>query len=406
MKIELPRDVSNIIKKLEEAGYEAYAVGGCVRDSILNKVPDDWDITTSAKPLEIKKIFKRTVDTGIKHGTVTVLMGGGSYEVTTFRIDGNYTDGRHPDRVEFTPLLREDLRRRDFTINAMAYNDRIGLVDEFFGLLDLKNNIISCVGNPNERLLEDALRMLRAIRFAAQLDFKISEETIDAIIRLNSSIEKVSKERITKEIEKLILSNSPKKFYLIYKTGLLKYCIPKLDEAYTGREDELKKVLNDMSKAVMKESKQTYMLRLAILMEVLGSGQCKKVLRELKLDNETVNTVSRLVEFVNVNVEKNEVATRYLVSRVGHSLMPLLLEMRRVRGEVELDTLYEKILKNKDCTAVSELDIDGNDLIAMGFEKGVEIGRVLAKLLELVIENPKINKKELLTKEVLKYAKK
>lgn len=183
-RITLPKAVEKIIQIFEEKGYEAYAVGGCVRDSLLGIWPKDWDITTSAKPEEIKDLFERTIDTGIQHGTVTVRMDHESYEVTTYRIDGDYTDGRHPDQVTFTENLVEDLKRRDFTINAMAYNNRVGLVDVFEGEEDLKREVIRCVGDPLERFTEDALRILRAIRFSAQLGFEIQKDTYEAIKKL------------------------------------------------------------------------------------------------------------------------------------------------------------------------------------------------------------------------------
>ena len=207
MKIVLPDNVQSIIDRLTEYGYEAYAVGGCVRDSIIHRVPGDWDITTSAKPEEVKKIFRRTIDTGIAHGTVTVMIGREGYEITTYRIDGEYEDGRHPKKVEFTASLTEDLRRRDFTINAMAYNDIEGIVDRFDGVGDLEKGIIRCVGNPYERFSEDALRMLRAVRFSAQLGFDIEENTRRAIEELAPTIEKVSRERIHTEFGKILLSD-------------------------------------------------------------------------------------------------------------------------------------------------------------------------------------------------------
>ena len=188
MNIKMPDDVKVIIEKLTENGYEAYAVGGCVRDSIIRRVPGDWDITTSALPDEVKALFKRTIDTGIEHGTVTIMMGHNGYEVTTYRLDGEYEDSRHPKNVEFTQNLREDLRRRDFTINAMAYNDELGIVDMFGGMDDLDNGIIRCVGNAEERFTEDALRILRAVRFSAQLGFEIEENTCKAITKLAPAI--------------------------------------------------------------------------------------------------------------------------------------------------------------------------------------------------------------------------
>ena len=200
MKINLPEKVLMIINNLQFHGYEAYAVGGCVRDSILARQPEDWDITTSARPQEIKRIFRRTVDTGIEHGTVTVLVGKDSFEVTTYRVDGEYEDNRHPKEVRFTNKLEEDLRRRDFTINAMAYNDEVRLVDVFGGMQDLNHHLIRCVGDPRERFSEDALRILRAVRFSAQLDFPIEPETAAAVREMAPSLRNISAERIQAEL--------------------------------------------------------------------------------------------------------------------------------------------------------------------------------------------------------------
>ena len=205
MKIELPKKVLFIINNLQLAGYDAFAVGGCVRDSILARKPQDWDITTSAKPEAIKEIFRRTVDTGIEHGTVTVMIGKDSYEVTTYRIDGAYEDSRHPKEVRFTNCLEEDLRRRDFTINAMAYHPERGLVDLFHGMEDMEHKIVRCVGNPMERFHEDALRILRAVRFSAQLGFTIEEKTKAGIQALAPNLKCVSAERIQTELVKLLV---------------------------------------------------------------------------------------------------------------------------------------------------------------------------------------------------------
>ena len=199
MKINIPEGAKKILDKLSSAGYEAYVVGGCVRDSLLGDVPHDWDITTNALPLQVKELFRRTVDTGLQHGTVTVMIGDEGYEITTYRTDGRYTDGRHPDKVTFVPNLEEDLKRRDFTINAMAYNDVDGLVDLFGGTEDLKNGIIRCVGRAEDRFSEDALRMMRAIRFAARFGFRMDDDVRNSISGLSGTLSKVSAERITSE---------------------------------------------------------------------------------------------------------------------------------------------------------------------------------------------------------------
>ena len=236
MHIKLPEKVKYIISRLEKNGYEAYAVGGCVRDSILDRVPEDWDITTSAKPEEVKKLFQATIDTGLQHGTVTVVIEKEGYEVTTFRLDGDYSDGRHPDRVAFTSSLTEDLKRRDFTINAMAYSENTGLIDRFDGEKDLEDGIIRAVGDAEERFSEDALRMLRAIRFAGQLNFDIAEKTFDAIKKLSPDISKVSVERIAKELEKLLLSGNPEYITLVYEAGIFEVIAPEIAALFKSGE--------------------------------------------------------------------------------------------------------------------------------------------------------------------------
>ena len=216
MKISIPSGAKYIIDKLYDNGFEAFVVGGCVRDSLMGNEPKDWDITTSASPIEVKNLFKKTVDTGIKHGTVTVLIEKIGYEVTTYRVDGEYKDSRHPEEVIFTKNLKEDLRRRDFTINAMAYNDKVGVVDEYKGMEDLHNKIIRCVGVPSERFDEDALRILRAIRFSAQLGFDIENNTKAAIKEYASTLKNISAERIKVEIDKTLMSKNTIKIYDAY----------------------------------------------------------------------------------------------------------------------------------------------------------------------------------------------
>lgn len=229
MVLTIPEKVEFIINKLETAGFEAYAVGGCVRDSILGRKPDDWDITTSAKPEQVKALFRRTVDTGLQHGTVTVMIDKEGFEVTTYRVDGEYEDGRHPKEVTFTASLEEDLKRRDFTINAMAYNTSSGLVDMFGGLEDIKKKIIRCVGNPLERFTEDALRIMRAVRFSAQLGFEIEKETKAALSVIAPNLKNVSAERIETELVKLLVSPHPDYLRTAWETGITKEFLPEFD---------------------------------------------------------------------------------------------------------------------------------------------------------------------------------
>ncbi len=253
--IALPKPVQEIITSLEDRGFEAYAVGGCVRDSLLGRIPGDWDITTSAKPEEIKSIFRRTVDTGIEHGTVTVLLGDESFEVTTYRVDGEYRDMRHPAAVSFTSSLAEDLRRRDFTINAMAYNMRTGLVDLYDGIGDLERRLVRAVGDPDERFNEDALRILRAVRFAAQLDFTVEEHTENAICRHAANLAAVSKERILTEISKLVCSAHIEKVEDLFRLGLAEYIAPGFAEIDLRQLRELKAAAELAAEAERLESR-------------------------------------------------------------------------------------------------------------------------------------------------------
>ena len=227
--INLPEKVKFIIDTITAAGFEAFAVGGCIRDSILGRNPADWDITTSAKPEQVKALFAKTFDTGIQHGTITVLLDKEGFEVTTYRIDGEYEDSRHPKEVVFTSNLIEDLKRRDFTINAMAYNETVGLVDEFGGLEDIDRGVIRCVGDPGERFSEDALRIMRAIRFSAQLGYEIEENTKQAIVELADTLQNISAERIQVELVKLLCSPHPDYLKIMYDTGVTKIVLPEFD---------------------------------------------------------------------------------------------------------------------------------------------------------------------------------
>ena len=398
MHITLPTKVKQIISRLEKADFEAYAVGGCVRDSILGRSPEDWDITTSAKPEEVKKLFSTTIDTGLQHGTVTVVIEKEGFEVTTFRLDGDYTDGRHPDRVAFTSSLTEDLRRRDFTINAMAYSEKRGLIDEFDGERDLEDGIIRAVGDACERFSEDALRMLRAIRFAGQLNFKIADETFDAIKELSPNIAKVSVERIAKELEKLLLSGNPEYIALVYETGIFSVIAPEV--AMLFENGEISASIKALSRASFPEKKELYQIRLAIFLEGLGADKAANLLKRLKLDNDTINTVKKLLGLSLREVENNETDMRRTVKEAGHKMMPLLLEMRRAKGLKDNKEMYQTVIDNGYCTSISELNINGKDLMDAGIPKGALIGSTLERLLELVIEKPELNTRESLLLEV------
>ena len=317
IRLELPEKVRQIIEQIQKHGFEAYAVGGCVRDSLLGRTPDDWDITTSAKPQEVKAIFPRTIDTGIEHGTVTVMMGKEGFEVTTYRIDGAYLDGRHPESVEFSSNLVEDLKRRDFTINAMAYNEQQGLVDVFEGIEDMQRKVIRCVGNPKERFGEDALRMMRAIRFSAQLGFEIEEETYRAVEELAPTLEKVSMERIQVELVKTLLSAHPDYVRFYQETGLFCDVLPQADVILSGK-------FKNPTLKLLTHAKNTSVLRYAALFYHAGPDTAKEALKRLKLDNYTVNTVSKLLLYTQKSIEENEPAVREATYTYGKEMMPLI----------------------------------------------------------------------------------
>lgn len=409
--IELPVDVRKIISRLNEAGYEAFAVGGCIRDSILGREPEDWDITTSATPHEIKRVFERTVDTGIKHGTVTVLIKHGlsevdpekyelrPYEVTTYRIDGEYKDGRHPEKVSFTPLLREDLRRRDFTINAMAYNDDTGLVDEFEGLLDMERKLIRCVGDPDERFTEDALRILRAARFSAQIGFETEKETRSAIRRHAANLSKVSKERIQAELAKLICSAHPEKVLELSELGMQEQICSGFGELDLGIFSE---IAGDegFSEIPVRDRYRRY----AVLLSGCDEESCRSILRELRVDNDTLHRACLLVKKLFVPIESDAYAIKLAMQDMDPELFSELLELkRRFSGTVRyrrscggedvtaLGDIFRYIMRREDPIYQKDLIVKGSDLIKAGMEPGERLGSMLRDMHDEVLRHPEHN---------------
>lgn len=391
MIIDLPKNVENIIGSLEEHGFEGFAVGGCVRDSLLKKTPKDWDITTDALPVDMKKIFKKTFDTGIAHGTVTVLMDGVGYELTTYRIDGNYSDGRHPDSVSFSKSLSEDLCRRDFTINAMAYSHKKGIVDLFDGRKDLQNGIIRAVGDAKKRFDEDALRMLRAVRFAAQLGFKIDDDTFAAIKEKAKLLSNVSKERIFVELNKSLCGDFAQNIKMVYTSGLYRYIgkeFAKLDES-----------IYDFYPRKFPNKKHMYWA--AFLENIDNVEAVKKILFELKSDNATRNNTYLLVKELKNPLPSSDEDIRWSLHRIGADLFCDYIEIlksdkKNVDILDKIDTIenrYSLILKENHAYEISMLDITGKDLMDIGISKGPKIGEVLEFLLKKVIENPLNNEK-------------
>ena len=387
MKIEIPDGVERIIQKLNHHGYEAFAVGGCIRDTLLGREPKDWDITTSASPGQVKELFGRTLDTGIQHGTVTVMDGRTGYEVTTYRVDGEYEDGRHPKSVKFTSSLKEDLKRRDFTINAMAYSHERGLVDEFGGLEDLKSRVIRCVGKPEERFGEDALRMLRAIRFSAQLDFSIDPGTWAAVKAIAPNLKKVSKERIQAELTSLLLSPHPERIELVYQAGLSPYVALSFHQVIRSQ------LCIDPGLPAKKH------IRWAVFLKDTEEEEAVEVLRELKLDNDTISRVRTLNRWICRQIPAGKVQIRWAMSQMEPSLFDDLLLLKKSLGQpwvAELKWLTEEIRKAGDCTSLKELAISGKDLLAAGMKPGKHVGEELNRLLGLVLERPELNQKEIL----------
>lgn len=432
MKIQLPEKVNTIIQTLQEHGYEAYAVGGCVRDSLLGREPGDWDITTSASPEETKKLFARTVDTGIEHGTVTVLLGKEGFEVTTYRIDGKYEDSRHPTEVIFTRNLREDLLRRDFTINAMAYNDTEGIVDIFGGMDDLKRKIIRCVGNARERFGEDALRIMRGVRFAAQLGFSLEKGTKEAMTELAPTLEKISAERIQTELVKLLVSDSPELIREAYHLGITAVILPEFDEMMrTGQETKYHRYdVGEHTVQAVCNVPPDKVLRLTMLLhdvakpemktvdadgtahfkghDIRGEQKAKEILRRLKFDNDTIHKVTKLVRWHDYRMPAEKKNVRKAMSKISAELFPMYLLVKRAdilahsmyRREEELENLsglqkcYEEIVADHECVSLKQLAVTGTDLIGIGMKAGKQIGEVLNELLRIVLEYPEFNNKE------------
>ena len=455
--ITMPADAARIIETLEQAGYEAYAVGGCVRDSVLGRVPEDWDITTSASPEQVKALFPRTIDTGIAHGTVTVMENRVGYEVTTYRVDGVYEDGRHPSSVTFTASLEEDLLRRDFTINAMAYNPRTGLVDLYDGMGDIDRKCIRCVGVPMERFSEDALRILRALRFASQLGFEIEERTLAAMKELAPRLAAVSAERVRVELVKLLGGAHPEMMITAFETGVSDIILQEwnammtttqnnphhiydvgrhtvesikalhLEEAYQAADPHTKMIydmamfLHDAGKPACmtydENGRQHYYGHAKVSTDI-----ARTVLRRLKFDNDTVDTVTALVRNHDCRFELGKCddrakCVRRITSRVGIERMEMLFpiqkadilaqsptyhesglrQLRRMREE------FDRIVAEQQCVSIRTLAINGKTLIELGYVPGPALGETLERLLETVLEDPAANTAEHLTELASKW---
>lgn len=436
-QIRLPDKVRLIIAQLETAGYEAYAVGGCVRDSLLGREPSDWDVTTSAKPQQVKAVFRHTIDTGIQHGTVTVMLDHEGFEVTTYRIDGEYEDSRHPKEVVFTANLIEDLKRRDFTINALAYNDRSGIVDAFDGMGDLDRGIIRCVGEAAERFGEDALRMLRAVRFSAQLGFTIAEDTQSAIRELAPNLRNISAERIQAELVKLLLSDHPDYMRDAYALGITRIVLPELDDAFATAQHNPhhQYTVGEHLMQSLLHTRADKSLRIAALLHDIGKPSVKTtneegidhfhghvevsermavdILRRLKFDNDTIDKVQKYVRYHDCKPEPNARSVRRAVNKIGAGYFPQVMEIRRADTLAqsdyqrdhkleridEIERLFAEIMEKNQCVSLKTLEITGDDLIALGVPRGKRIGVILNQLLDEVLQDPSNNVHEYLMKK-------
>ena len=368
--LKIPEKIKFVLDTLTQNGYEAYIVGGCVRDSLLGLIPSDYDVTTSAKPQEILGLFEKTVPTGIKHGTVTVIIDNEPVEVTTFRTEGEYKDSRHPQNVEFVTDLREDLSRRDFTVNAMAFNETVGIVDLFGGVSDLKNKILRAVGDSDKRFSEDALRILRLFRFASQLEFTIEEKTLNSALKLQNGLENISKERIFSELCKVVNGKNPKAILPLIKSGGLEFLgVIKTPEFATA--DNLD-------------------LRLFVFLNTSSENPIE-VLKTLKAPNRQIDFANKLLKLQSIKIESKEDIKNalFLTDFNGVSLFLQLQE-----DEDKLKLLAE-IIKNKEPYLISHLAVSGEDLKKLGF-KGKEIGEMLERIRQEVVKSPEKNRKETL----------
>jgi len=441
VSISIPNKVQYILNTLHEHGHQAFIVGGCVRDCILGRKPGDWDITTDAVPYEVKQLFSKTIDTGIKHGTVTVIIDDSSYEVTTYRIDGEYLDFRKPESVSFTSSLEEDLSRRDFTINAIAYSPLAGIVDPFSGISDIKAKSIRTVGSPDKRFSEDALRMLRAVRFSAQLGFSITGNTLEAIGNNHRLIENISTERIRDELTKILLSDNPLCFSLLNDTNLIQYILPEFEPCFVTNQNNPYHAYNVAihtlhSAANIEKDK---VLRWTMLFHDIGKPGTKSTdkkgidhfynhrqlsvklsktaMLRLKFDKKSMERILLLIKYHDIHLKTEPKSVRKAIFKVGENIFQDLLKVIEADKKAQSPSMWEKrnkklaklweiywdIKAKGQCTSFKTLAVNGDDLIASGIMPGREIKELLNYLLKKVIEEPELNNKEILLELLRKH---
>lgn len=448
MKILIPKEVNFIIDTFYKNSHEAYMVGGCVRDIILGNKPKDYDITTSANPENTISLFKRTIPTGLKHGTVTVLINNNPYEVTTFRTEGAYLDNRRPSSVNFVTDIKEDLSRRDFTINSLAYNETTGLIDYFNGINDIKSKVIRCVGDPDKRFKEDALRMLRAIRFSCQLSFDIDINTLNGIKNNYNLISNISNERIRDELCKILISPNPSKgLELLKDTKLLEVILPDINSLvdFSPKCSNHNRNVFSHTLKVVNNTESNLVLRLSALFHDVGKlntltsfnngsfygfpGHClegeimsNKILSNLRFDNNTIKIVSKLIKH-HLVLDVNNMPTKYevknLLNNIGKDNIYLLFKLQRadinsldnpklfLEKVSYSENLVNEIIKNNEPLTIKDLNLTGEDLITiLNLKPGKLIGETLNYLLDKVLQEPNLNSKELLLKLALEFTSK
>ena len=396
--MKCPEYVKNCIEMLEKSGYSAYAVGGAVRDSLLDKEPSDWDVTTSALPEETQRVFAdyRTIPTGIKHGTVTVLFDdNGTYkpiEITTFRVDGEYRDSRHPENVSFSRNLRDDLSRRDFTVNAMAFNEKEGIVDTFGGKIDLENRTIRAVGEPQKRFTEDALRILRAFRFAAQLDFEIEQKTLEATSVCAHLIKNIARERVGVEFKKLLATQG------------VSYSLQKMIEnGVWQRTFETPAPYLETINKLPQLKNGNFATRLCALIFQYSDEEKEAFLNSLRLSNDEKRLCLRLCKIKDFPIEDNSEkypsgARRFLhlYNNIYDEALEMLIFFNENKDLSEFISAISQERSKSTPLTLSDLEIRGNDILPFCNGNYANVGKILNLLLERVIENPELNKKETL----------
>lgn len=445
-KIEIPYPVEEALGLLRRFGHEAYAVGGCVRDSLLGRVPKDWDLTTSARPEETRGIFLSrgypVIETGIRHGTVTVLLDGMPIEITTYRVDGSYSDHRRPDQVRFTRSLQKDLSRRDFTVNAMAYSPKEGLVDWFGGWEDCQQGVLRCVGDPEQRFQEDALRVLRALRFSSSLGFELEPATAQAALRRKELLEGIARERICKEFTELLCGDGAssvlRRFYPV--AGVF---LPEL-LPMVGFEQHNPHHIYDVLEHTLhalEQVKGTAALRYAVLFHDSGKPLCfsrdeqgaghfyghasisagiaREALTRLRLDSATIDRVALLVKYHDVLIPCSPKSVKRWLNRISEEAFRQLLQVKaadnlaqrpdlscRVEELKELSSLADRIIQEGQCFCLKDLAVKGADLIQSGMLPGKELGDILRRLLDQVMEGTLPNEKEALLQAARSWRRK